>query len=245
MAARHVAHRAAALAWLTPSAPRLAALADSPSARLAQDPASVLLLLRFARPTPTIESLSLNDEAFQASSILEAAATYLESNAEGWADPTQPEVARILNFSKLIAEKAESLAAVSGTCSPTAARAAGLLAPLGWLAVATLEPEVAEACREHEDFEREPAAVEAMLWGLSADAITRRLVNRWRLPAWLANTLSTLRLPVNDAVKLGADAGLTKVLRFAISAAESAWIQPGIARPAHLLPKLRSDPGGD
>src|SRR5436189_562961 len=78
----HVAHRAAALAWLSPSAPRLAALADA-AMHAANDPASVLLLLRFARPTPTIDSVSIDPEDFQQSSILEAAATYLESNAEG------------------------------------------------------------------------------------------------------------------------------------------------------------------
>ncbi len=219
MADGSVAHRAATLAWLSPSAPRLAALTSDSAAQFVNDPACLLLLLRFLRPSPTAESLSIADATFRQSSVLEAVATYLDT--DGWCDPTQPEVSRILNYSRTIAAKAESLAAVSGTCPPAAARAAGLLAPFGWLAIATIDPHAAEACREKEDFATEPAIVESELLGMSVDALMRRLLHRWRLPSWLSNTLATLRLPLADAARLGADAALSKVVRFAIAAAES------------------------
>lgn len=223
----HLAHRAAALPWIAPSTTRLAALAGKP-ADWADDPASVLLMLRFARPTPTRDHLSLSDDAFRQSSILEAAAEYLDTIGPG---TSQVESSLITTTCRQIAAKAESLAAVSGTCPPDAARVAGLLAPLGWYALAAIDGDVVDACREHRDFAHDPIVIETEFFGLPVDAITRRLCNRWRLPDWLANVLTTLRLPINDAVALGADAGLARVLRFAIASTEKHGHYLGLLGP--------------
>ncbi|CAN5176511.1 hypothetical protein BH11PLA2_BH11PLA2_07140 [soil metagenome] len=218
MADPTIAHRAAALPWLAPATPLLAALATEAVAPWGSDPASVLLLLRYSRPTPTADAVSLTH--FNQSSILESAAVFLEANADGWIDPTHPQIVSILNYSRRVAEHAESLAAVTGTCNPVAARVAGLLSTIGVLAIATLEPNLVEACRENADHLANPAATEQLYWGLTGEAITRRLASCWRLPAWVANTISTLRLPMTDAIKLGADAEISRVVRHAVAAAE-------------------------
>lgn len=239
----HLAHRAAALPWIAPSTTRLAALAGE-TADWADDPASVLLMLRFARPTPTRDQLSLSDEVFRQSSILEAAAEYLDSIG---LETSLVETSLITAACRQIAAKAESLAAVSGTCPPEAARLAGLLAPLGWYALAAVDGEVVDACRKHLDFARDPIAVEVEYFGLPVDAITRRLCDRWRLPDWLANTLNTLRLPVNDAIALGADSGLASVLRFAIGSTEKQGYFLGLLGPVTEinLPMAENDTPSD
>lgn len=242
MAEGHVAHRAAALAWLSPSAPRFAALAEGASAHLEGDPASVLLMLRFSRPSATIENISIERQAFCQSSVLEAARVYLESHQNGWQDPTLPVISTILSFSRLVSGKAGALAAVAKTVSPSAARVAGLLAPLGWLACATISPSLVEATLDHDDFIVNPAAIERDRLGLSIDAVTRRLANRWRLPLWLSDTISTLRLPVSDAVTLGADRELSKILRFAIETVECQTGTLGLLGKCSTLPMQAAIP---
>lgn len=251
MSAGRVAHCAASLAWLAPSAECLIALAGNSQSTLADDPASVLLLARFSRPTPEQAGISLDSNAFRQSAILEAAATFLESNAGAWPDARQPAVACILHACRSLADEAEMLASSSGACSPVAARVAALLAPLGWLALAAVDADGVRRCLENPDFPAHRLAVQENCFGMSADAVLRRLARHWRLPGWIADTITTLHLPLNDAVRIGADRALSQVVRASITVNEVAeflglggMTEAVLPRPA-LLEEIMGQPRGD
>jgi signal transduction histidine kinase len=109
------------------------------------------------------------------------------------------------------------LAERSGRADPECAAAAGLIAPLGWLAVAALRPEAVAACLADEAFVRQPDAVQQRLWGASAAAIARRLARRWELPGWIAAAVGYLELPAAVALSVGADAALFLVVQAAVA----------------------------
>src|SRR5438874_559030 len=88
---------------------------------------------------------------------------------------------------RLLAERSQAVA-------PQRAWAAGLLAPLGWLAVAAVDPSAVSLCRDDRAYSHQPAA------------IARRLARRWRLPAWLAAVVGHLDLPLDTAPVDAADA---------------------------------------
>jgi signal transduction histidine kinase len=215
-----VGQDAAALPWLAPAAPTLLALADGgPPGRLAADPGAVLLALRYARPSPTPAD-ALSQPGFDQPILRAAAAAHLDARHDGWADPTCEAVADVLRAAGSIAAHARHLATVTRRCPPAAAHVAGLLAPLGWLAVAAVDPDALDAARLEPRFADDPQRAQETVWGLAGDAIVRRLVARWRLPHWLTGTLSTFTHATEDAESLGAEPGLVAVLRAAVALAE-------------------------
>lgn len=221
MGAVPVGQLAASVPWIGPAAPALAGLAADPLPirPLLADPGIVLLALRFARPTPTPAALA--DPSFLEQPILlDAAAAQLEAGADGWADPTRGPVAAVMAVCRSIAGFARRLASITKSADPAAAHAAGLLAPLGWLAVAAVDAKAVERVRAVRTFAADPHAAQVAEWGLSHDAIVRRLVARWRLPAWLANVIAHVSHVTDDAVTLGADRNLVAVVRAAVLLAE-------------------------
>lgn len=187
-----VAEVAAALPWLCPSAAALEKLASEPTpiAELAFEPSLVLLALRFVRPSSTPESFTFR--SIRDSVVAEAAARLLESPSQYWLDPSREAIRRLSERSRHLSKTARTYAEKSGRCSPDAAAAIGLLAPLGAWAVAAIAPN---------------APIERH------DAIARRLGTRWRLPEWVAATIANADLPIADAIRLGADPELSMMLR--------------------------------
>jgi two-component system, NtrC family, sensor kinase len=187
-----VAEVAARLPWLVPSAGALERLAAEPVPldELSTDPAIVLLALRFVRPSSTPETFTFR--SLRDSVVAESAARLLEAPAPHRFDLSRESVRAIGNRSRSLAAAARSYAIAKRTCSPDAAAALALVSPLGELAIASVSPDG--------PFD-------------GADAVARRLAHRWRLPDWVAATISTARLPLADAVRLGADPELARMLR--------------------------------
>lgn len=187
-----VAEVAAALPWLCPSAVALKALATEPTpiAELAFDPSIVLLALRFVRPSSTPETFTYR--SLRDSVVAEAAARLLASPTKYWLDPSHDAVRTLNERSRRLSCAAREYAERTGNCPPEAAAVIGLLAPLGAWAIAAVDPKASIGSQE---------------------MIARRLGNRWRLPVWVAATVANAKLPLADAVRLGADPELSRMLR--------------------------------
>jgi len=128
-----------------------------------------------------------------------------------------------------MATLAEALAKRAGGCDPACAWAAGLLAPLGWLAVAAVDPAaVGEVLREPVYADQFPA-IQRDRWRLDAPAIARRLARRWNLPDWLRVIVGHLDLPWELAAPLGADERLFLIAQLAVSLARGLGHDLGLA----------------
>jgi signal transduction histidine kinase len=242
------------LAWLPPRATSLVALARSPIAaawaEIRADPGAVLLVARTAaaaRSLPSFFPALLHDPA-----ILEAALRHLDDDAgrgrdaEGGPELTlpcasclpPPEVDRAaLRYAGL----AQRLAERTGRCDPENAWVAGLLAPLGWLAVGTVAPDEVARCLADPAHAPRPAETEQAHWGHDQAALARRLARRWRLPDWLAAVAGHLGLPVTVAGQFGADPALFQVAQLAVGLAQQQGVRLNLAvgaGPAELAAAL-------
>jgi two-component system, NtrC family, sensor kinase len=210
------------LPGLCPCADVLAALGRSPASAWAHvrlDPGGVLLLVRHGEPSPTLPGLSFFPSSLREPAVLEEAVRQLDAGT-GFVDWNQPAAGKVYRAALTFAHLAEHLATRSGLADPDNAWAAGLLAPLGWLAVCAVEPEQAAACMADPRWPLDPAAVQRRLWGLDQGGIARRLNRRWRLPRWLAAVTGHLELPAPTAQMLGAEADLFRVVQLAVGLAQ-------------------------
>jgi signal transduction histidine kinase len=209
------------LAWLPADAASLAALARAPVAAawntLRFDPGALLLVLRHVRATQTLPCFFpslLHDPA-----LFEGALQHLHSNP-GMVDWTGSCAARVYRASLAYASLAQRIAERTGHCDPDNAWVAGLLAPLGWLAVCAVDPTSAALCLDDPNHAARPETVEQANWRLDQAAIARRLARRWRLPGWLTAISGHLALPVDRAVHFGADPMLFRVVQLAVGLAQ-------------------------
>jgi signal transduction histidine kinase len=197
------------------------------------DPGAVLLAVRHAPDTHTSPSFPLFPAALHEPAILEGALRFLAVHGErefqdgpapagpaslitGFVDWNQPSVRPIYLASWHYAQLARRIAECTGRCDPENAWVAGLLAPLGWLAVCAVAPERAAACLADAELLRNPSTTQARHWGLDQAGIARRLARRWRLPAWLAGIIGSLSLPGEIACSLGVEPDLFRVVQLAV-----------------------------
>ncbi|MCS6852390.1 MAG: ATP-binding protein [Gemmataceae bacterium] len=228
-----VGEAAARLPWLMPSAATLAAFAraTAPAARwdaVRRDPGLLLLLARSAvadLPNPRATNL---DRWLRRPAFLELLLHHLDHSPAGWVDPGHPVGTLLHRASHRLGHLAQALAEVSGQTDPACAWWAGFLAPLGWWAVAAVDPDRAEACLTEPRHVVEPAAVERDLWGLDHAAIARRLARHWQLPRWLATVVGHLGLPAEVAAGLGTDPALHALVRLAADLARRQGIDLGL-----------------
>src|SRR5262245_2034426 len=159
----------ASLPWLAPSAGSLAALARPDAwASLRHDPAAILLLLRCASGGPLPFPLPHLREPAPLTFALARLAEPPRGRA-GW------EALRPLHEPAwVMARLASALAKRTGRADPHLAWCCGLLAPLGWLAVAALSPDRALDCWTDPALARSPARTQEKHWGASAVAVARR-----------------------------------------------------------------------
>jgi signal transduction histidine kinase len=205
------------LPWLCPSAASLAVLARTPTAWsvLRADPGVALLLVRHSlRPFSAVTPSSLADLAEEAS-VLESAILQLDQTPAGFIDWGQCSLRPIHQACLSYASLAERIAVTTGRCAPDRAWIAGLLAPLGWLAVCATDPDRASACLMDGEFQSHPARTQERQWGMDQSALARRLSRRWRLPGWLATVAGHLGLPVGTAQALGAEPELFTIVQLA------------------------------
>jgi signal transduction histidine kinase len=210
------------LPWLGACADTLTTLGWSavpawPQVRL--DPGGVLLLVRHGEPSATLPGFSFFPASLREPAVLEEAVRQLDAGT-GFVDWGQGAAAKVYQAALSFAVLAEHLATRSGRADPDNAWAAGLLAPLGWLAVCAVDPAQAAACVADPAWPLDPAAVQRRLWGLDQGGIARRLNRRWRLPRWLAAVTGHLELPAPTAQLLGAEADLFRVVQLAVGLAQ-------------------------
>jgi signal transduction histidine kinase len=211
---------AAHLPWLAPGADALVALARAPAATawdaVRRDPGAVLLVLRQTHATGPFSRLSKWPAVLREPAVLDGAVRLLDHPGTAFVNWNQDAVLPIYRGSVTLAEVAAQLARRTDGCDPDNAWVAGLLAPLGWLAVCAVQAEAAALCLAELQSGADPAAVQQRLWGLDQSAIARRLARRWALPRWLAGTVGQLELPVDVAYLLGADPQLFRIVQLAV-----------------------------
>jgi signal transduction histidine kinase len=220
----------ARLPWLAPGAAALVALAKGAShatwREVRPDPGAVLLIVRQTTATLTSPALSFFPALLYEPAICTEALRQLDQ--PGFVDWSQPATQPIYHASLAYASLSCRLAECCGRCDPENAWVAGLLAPLGWLAVCATNPTQAADCLAEPTFARRPAQTQQRLWGFDQAALARRLARRWRLPSWLAAIVGHLGLPVSVAQTLGADPDLLSVVQLAVLLVQ----QQGV--PLHL-----------
>jgi two-component system NtrC family sensor kinase len=212
------ADRALALPWPAPSAASLIALARTPGPAawpmVRHDPNAVLLLVRTS--PDGLPATVLDHPA-----PLDAAGRWLHTapaSATAW---DRPGLMPLWRSAVAHARLTAAVAARAGHADALTAWAAGLLAPLGWLAVASADPDAAAI---------EPASA-SRRWGMPNDALARRLATRWRLPAWLAVVAGHLTLPLDTAARLGADRTLVGAVRLTAALLDRAGVGLNLAGP--------------
>jgi signal transduction histidine kinase len=211
-----LAEAAIDLAWLSPCAESLAVLVRMPAtlawSQVRTDPGLVLLL---ARQNPAKEGSESHFAAgLRDPALLGRALHFLQ--VPGFVDWNNPRLLPIYETCLRQARLAHALACQVPDADPDIAWSAGLLAPLGWLAVCAIDPETAALTLQDSGFAGNSAMVQQRTWGLEHAAIARRLCRRWGLPAWLATPIGHLGLPVDIARTLGADANLFRIVQLAV-----------------------------
>ncbi|MBA2224723.1 HDOD domain-containing protein [thermophilic bacterium 2918] len=187
---------AANLPWLCPRTDNLIALADKPETlpqRAKLDPALALLLLRLA---PSLSFPQNWTVAELASPRLPAwVLAYLQRPACGVLPWSSHAWQRLWQWACQAARQAAAAARQSRRVSPSQAYFAALLAPLGWYAVAAIDPLALGDVLHDPQAQHAPRTRQQATWGLDHAAIARRLALRWNLPPWLSEIVGKLHLP--------------------------------------------------
>ncbi len=246
MPGKAVGRTAAALPWLCPNTDSLIRLAEAPAgfARpCATDPALLALLLRFSPPAPQPQSDLFCPSSLLSASLPDAATAYLAHSPGGWV-PTNSEVTRrCFELTERAAPFARRLAEHTRRACPERAFAVAALAPLGWLAVTSVDANIAAEPLHNPETPAAPAA-QAAVWGLDQNALARRLANRWRFPDWLGTVVGNLNLPLAAARVVAADADLFAVVQLAVLETERRTQSLGLtdsADRAAVLSALKLD----
>jgi signal transduction histidine kinase len=200
------------LPGLAPGGTALVALARTPAAAWEQvrvDPGALLLLARTSATGSLVANLGRD------ANIVDEALRLLDRAP--FVDWSAPEIAPIYQASLTYAMLSARLAERTQRCNPQRAWTAGLLAPLGWLAVCALFPESIKPCLESARLQEDAGVSQRQLWGIDQAAIARRLNRRWRLPSWLTTVTGHLDLPAADAEALGADPTVFRVAQLAVA----------------------------
>ncbi len=241
-------HPVLARAWLRPSDAALLALADdSVDADTARrDPGLVLHFLRYSRPTPEPDSLVLDAVVLSQPGLCETAASLLE----GEGDP-RPVDGEAVERGLKLADAAERMATETGKCSPDAAWCVGLLAGYFNNPLPSRERVDGRAERERPGEGCEGPSDPSPRPGLRpvrpspsrgegdkplSPAVARKLLARWRLPAWVTVGVGFPELTVEDGVALGGHRGVLEVLRSASVVAGVCDPGPASQRPATANP---------
>src|SRR6266851_4905544 len=218
-----VGEAATHLAWLSPSAASLVALARSPTAtiwrQLRGDPGAVLLVLRQS-PDHALSSQSFLTAGIHEPAVLLEAARLLETLGPSYIDWNEPIVRPIYQACHTFACTASKLAERTGRGDPDNAWSAGLLAPLGWFAAAAVSREQTAAALADPELPANPGRVQQKHWCFDDAGIARRLARRWHLPRWLLAVAGHLDLRVETAQILGADPDLFRLAQLAVALAQ-------------------------
>jgi signal transduction histidine kinase len=208
------------LPWLSPCAGSLLRLAraggSSAWTEIRTDPGAVVHVVRQAAPMLATPTLSFFPALLRDPALLQNSLKFIDQPDVGWIDWHKPKLQPIFETCVRFAHMAMRLAEATGRCDPDNACIAGLLAPLGWLAVCAVDADKASACLDDPALGEEPSWTQRRHWGFDQSGIARRLVRRWQLPAWLAAVVGHLGLPAETAQTLGADPDLFRLAQLAV-----------------------------
>ncbi len=217
MTATALADAVTHLPGLAPSAASLVALARAPTSSwesICIDPAAVLLVARASAKSSRTADRSVGSMLTRHSRLFDVAIRLMdEAPFVPWGNRA---VAPVYHAALQYAQVAGFLAEQTRSCDAANAWAAGLVAPLGWFAVCAVSPDHATACLSDPRFNANSTATQRRHWGTDHSAIARRLNRRWRLPPWLSTVTGHLDLPADDAVALGADASIFRIVQLAV-----------------------------
>jgi signal transduction histidine kinase len=218
---------ASELPWLSPAGASLVALTQPQPAwnDIRHDPGAVLLLLRAnARSSELPVDLRL-----QLHLALQTALSLMNQDtgrAVAWNEAGCDVVYR---HCLEIAALAQTLALKLPRCDAERAWIAGLLAPLGWLAVCAVDSRRIPRVLESFTQSGHQGSWQHQTWGLDHAALVRRLSRAWAIPSWLSAVIGHLGLPVDVAVRLGANPMLFQVVQLAVALRQIET--PGLALP--------------
>jgi signal transduction histidine kinase len=210
---------AAQLPGLIPGADALVALARLPAASAWEqarlDPGAVLLIARHCPAPNANPGITFFPAVLQDGAILKDALCLLDRPGIGRLDWSQPPIQPLYQACLTGARLAHELAQQSQCCDPDRAWIAGMLVPLGWIAVAAIDPNHMLAGLGNSASEN-PSTSQRRAWGIDHAAIARRLSRRWGLPDWLAGVIGHVELPIDLAQWLGADIDLFRITQLAV-----------------------------
>lgn len=247
MPGKAVGRAAVELPWLCPNTNSLVGLAEQPASleRLAYaDPAFFVFLVRFGMGEAGSPFIPPSDLLYSAP-LPETAAAFLTAVQAGWLDPSLAIVSTLRRVADLAAVFARRLAEHTGRAAPEAAETAARLAPLGWYAVAAVDPNEAAACLHDPAFRDNPLECQRSWWGLDHAAVARRLAGRWRLSRRIGDVVGNLSLPFEAAVHTGSEPDLFAVVSVAVTGAEKQSARLGLSRASdrdRLLSHLGASP---
>lgn len=236
-----LAEDVARAAWLPPAPAALLALARGNWEHIRRDPGAVTLLLGLPAAHHLPFSSTLANQLLQEPEILDAAVAHLRRDGEAALLLTVDyRRVPILDVALAYAHTASALAAKIAGCDCDQAWVCGLLAPLGWLAVAAHDPCEAAACLEDPAHADDAAQTERRRWGLDQSELTRRLAWHCTLPSWLRCVIGHLGLPPDVAERLGAARNLFRITQLAVVAVERSGRGLGLATGAEAGDLARS-----
>jgi len=239
---------AAELPWLCPSTDSLIALADAPASVLevaVTDPALEVFLLRFAQPSVEPDLFGFAPGALHSAFLPETAAAFLATTRAGVSPQRSHVLGRVRRVATRAADIAIELAQDTRLVPANAAGRIARLSPLGWYAVAAVDPFDAAEPLSDPRFSRQAPEVQLESWGIDHSAIARRLAARWRLPRWAGDTIANLDLPLRLTASLVLHRDLFAIVQLAVLEAEAEAGTLGLTRSAsraELLEYLRLDP---
>ena len=219
------------LPWLCPNTDSLVALAERPvdvPHLAANDAALTALLLRTQSAAAAPESFSFSGDRFLSPVILEAAATFLDMTPGACVPPLTPAA----TVGRVAAQFAARIASHTGRRFADGAAALAQIAPVGWYAVAVVDPPAARRPLFDPAFVEDSSAVQRQFWAIDHDTIARRLATRWRLPLWAATILGNLNLPFRTARRVVSEPDVFAVVQLAVSWAEECGTSLGLTRTA-------------
>lgn len=213
----------AQLEWIPPSESSLLTLARQASSCawpvLRRDPGLVLLILQSHAPSLTVADSISFPELIGSPEVLERAVRCLgnQNQAMDW---SRPGLFHIHQSCLCYAQQAERLARLTTTIDSELAWVSGLLAPLGWLAVSSIEPEQFENRAADPQWLEDPRGRFYRQYRTEPGSIARRLCRIWKLPDWYTAIATCTGLGVGLALKSGADPELFQLVQLAIALAQ-------------------------
>jgi signal transduction histidine kinase len=209
------------LPWLCPTTESLLALARE-SVGLAwlavrEDPGAILLILRNLLPTSTAADFTREVDQV---ALLKSAERLLIENSRFpipcFIDNRHEACRRISQTALRYARTAGKLAERARGVDPISAWVCGMLAPLGWMALAAIDPSKAQSCIDDTEFADQPNEVQRSHWSLDQDAVARRLLRRWGVPRWVSALVGRLEFGKEIVASIGGDVRLFQTVQAAV-----------------------------